>query len=63
LQAYIIKKKAYKNFADIYKTLTELKPENAWYFNMLSDAYRNSGDKEKAASVEADLLIGPLFMQ
>jgi tetratricopeptide (TPR) repeat protein len=46
----------YAKSAEIYKRLTELKPENVWYYNMLSDAYRNAKLDDKAAGVWEDLM-------
>lgn len=50
------RKADYLKSADIYKKMTELKPENTWYFNMLSDAYRNAKLDDKAAGVWEELM-------
>ncbi len=46
----------YVKSAEIYKKLTELKPENTWYYTMLSDAYRNAKLDDKAAGVWEELM-------
>lgn len=46
----------YAKSAEVYKKLTELKPDNTWYFNMLSDAYINAKQNDKAAELWVELL-------
>ncbi len=46
----------YAKTAEIYKKLAELKPENIWYYNMLSDAYRNAKLDDKAIGVWEELM-------
>ena len=50
------RKADYAKVAEIYKKLTVAKPENIWYFQRLSDAYR-SADKNDEASAVWDSLI------
>ncbi|MCX5687584.1 MAG: tetratricopeptide repeat protein, partial [Candidatus Omnitrophica bacterium] len=48
-------KSDYVKAAEIYKKMTELKPENIGNFQMLSNAYKNAGQNDKAVMVWEDL--------
>jgi len=48
-------KQDYAKAADVYQKLVGLKPDNTGYVQMLSSAYKNAGQKDKAALVWEDL--------
>jgi len=50
------RKKDYLKSADIYKKMIELKPENIWYYNVLSDTYKSAKLDDKAAALWEDLM-------
>ena len=45
------RKEDYVKVAEIYKKLTVAKPENTWYFQRLSDAYRSADKNDEASAV------------
>lgn len=45
----------YVKAAEIYKRMTEMKPENISNFQMLSNAYKNAGQNDRAVMVWEDL--------
>ena len=45
----------YTKTAEIYKKITDVNPSNIWNFQMLSNAYKNAGQKDKAALVWENL--------
>ncbi len=49
------RKPDYAKAAELYKRMTELNPDNMWNFQMLSSAYKNAGQKDKAAGVWENL--------
>ena len=46
----------YLKAAEIYAKLASLKPDNVWYSNMLSEAYINAKQNDKAIAVWEDLM-------
>nr|MBU1327740.1 tetratricopeptide repeat protein [Candidatus Omnitrophota bacterium] len=50
------RKEDYLKSADIYKKMIELKPENIWYYNVLSDTYKNAKLDDKAIALWEDLM-------
>lgn len=50
------RKEDYLRSADIYKKMIELKPENIWYYNVLSDTYKNAKLDDKAVALWEDLM-------
>jgi len=57
----------YVKAAEIYKRMTELKPENITNFQMLSNAYKNAGQNDRALALWEDLMKSSnnakIFMQ
>jgi len=57
----------YVKVAEIYKRMTELRPENTRNFQMLSNAYKNAGQNDKALLLWEDLMKSSnnakIFMQ
>lgn len=60
-------KSDYVKAAEIYKRMTEMKPENITNFQMLSNAYKNAGQNDKAFMLWEDLVKNSsnakIFMQ
>ncbi|OIO33209.1 MAG: hypothetical protein AUJ70_03630 [Candidatus Omnitrophica bacterium CG1_02_40_15] len=50
------RKADYSKSTDIYKKMIELKPDNIWYYNVLSDTYKNAKLDDKAAALWEDLM-------
>ena len=54
LASFYISQERYAEAVPLYETLTQVEPDNGWWFAYLADTYRNLGDPESARRVLAE---------